>query len=135
VEASPTSTFNITLVTYAFEGFFAPIDNTNNTNPTIWNSANASQGIPAKWRLTQDGNPVSDPNAITIYTYDIACSSGTVVEAPIEEYAAGNSGLTYQGNGNWQFTWKTPKNYAKTCKRFFVQAPDGTKIWADFKFK
>jgi hypothetical protein len=33
-------------------------------------------------------------------------------DSAIEEYAAGNSGLQYQGNGNWQFNWKTPREYA-----------------------
>ncbi|HEV8590310.1 MAG TPA: kelch repeat-containing protein [Pyrinomonadaceae bacterium] len=119
-------------LTYLLQGFFAPIDN---TNQPIWNASTAGQSVPAKWRLLQDGLPVSDVNAILIYTVDLNCANGFAFETPIEEYAAGSSGLQYKGDGNWQFNWKTPKSYARTCKRFFVQAPNGTRIWADFKFK
>jgi hypothetical protein len=119
-------------LSYVFQGFFAPIDN---TNQPLWNAANAGQTVPAKWRLLQNGFPVSDAELITIYTFDLNCASGLSFETPIEEYAAGSSGLQYKGDGNWQLNWRTPKSYARTCKRFFVQAPDGTRIWADFKFK
>jgi len=119
-------------VNYLFQGFFAPIDN---TNLPIWNAANAGQSIPAKWRLTLNGVPISDATTMVIYTFDLNCASGFAFETPIDEYAAGSSGLQYKGDGNWQFNWKTPKGYAKTCKRFFVQTADGTRIWADFKFK
>ena len=119
-------------INYLFQGFFTPIDN---TNLPIWNAANAGQSIPAKWRLTLNGVPISDATTMAIYTFDLNCASGFAFETPIDEYAAGSSGLQYKGDGNWQFNWKTLKSYAKTCKRFFVQTPDGTRIWADFRFK
>jgi len=34
----------------------------------------------------------------------------------IEEAASGSSGLQYNGDGYWQFNWKTPKDDASTCR-------------------
>jgi hypothetical protein len=42
----------------------------------------------------------------------------------IEEIAAGASGLIYKGGGNWQFTWKTPKSYANSCKTMTLNLND-----------
>lgn len=38
----------------------------------------------------------------------------------MEEEAAGSSGLQYIGDGYWQFNWKTPKDYAGTCRAMYV---------------
>ena len=34
---------------------------------------------------------------------------------PIEVYAANANGLTYHGNGVWQYNWQTPKSLAGKC--------------------
>ena len=43
----------------------------------------------------------------------------------IEEVATGASGLQYMGDGYWQFNWKTPAQYANTCRTMAVQFNGG----------
>jgi azurin len=54
----------------------------------------------------------------------LACPLGTR-PAQIEEYTAGTSGLLVQGNGNYQFNWKTLKTYAKSCKTLKLDLGEG----------
>jgi hypothetical protein len=121
------------LVTYVFAGFFAPIDN------TVLNGAKAGQSIPAKWRLTDGlGTPISDTASFAgLFSYPINCLDlqGDVVDS-VEEYAAGDSGLQYNGDGYWQFNWKTPKSYAGTCRAMYVLLDSGaTSPVVKFQFK
>lgn len=51
----------------------------------------------------------------TVTAVSLSCSLGTTPDQ-IEEYAAGGSGLQNLGNGNYQFSWKTLKSYANSCK-------------------
>jgi hypothetical protein len=109
-------------VNYVFDGFFQPID----MIPV--NVAKAGQAVPVKWRLT-DGNGVaiSDPASfVALRSRLVTCSDAPGVSDAVEEYAAGGSGLSYQGGGYWQFNWKTLKTYAGTCRAMWVQFDDGT---------
>lgn len=121
------------LVTYKFTGFFEPIDN------LAVNIVKAGQSIPAKWRLT-DANDIpitSSSSFVSLSSYQIGCAdfSGDPTDA-IEEVSAGASGLQYNGDGYWQFNWKTPKNYANTCRAMYVEFDSGaTSPAAKFKFK
>jgi Prealbumin-like fold domain len=117
---------------YLFSGFFSPVDNL----PAL-NLANAGQAIPIKWTITTPtGVVVSDPASfVSLESYQIACISNDPQGSPIEEYAAGSSGLQYVGNGSWQFVWKTPKSYAGTCRMMLLNLNDGTQHTAKFKFK
>jgi len=45
------------------------------------------------------------------------------------------SGLLYQGSGNWQYNWKTPKNYANMCMVARVTLFDGSTHDFDVSFK
>lgn len=118
---------------YVFDGFFSPIDNL----PTV-NKANAGQAIPVKWKLTdKNGVPISDPasfKSITSYAVNCANFNGDPTSA-VDEYAAGNSGLQYQGDGWWQFNWKTPKTYKGTCRTMKLTLDDGSVHTASFSFK
>jgi type IV secretory pathway TrbF-like protein len=117
-------------VQYIFSGFSAPVE-----NMPIVNLAKAGQAIPIKWRLTDaNGNPVSDPlnfTSVTASSSNASCGGSTDA---IETYA-GNSGLLYNGNGNWQFNWKTPKYYAGLCLTMKLTLSDGTTHDAYFSFK
>jgi hypothetical protein len=107
-------------VIYKFSGFFAPVDNL----PKL-NSANSGQAIPLKWRITDaNGNPVTNLANVTVKVIGFACSLGTTPDLP-QESASGNSGLQNQGNGNYQFNWKTPKDYAKSCKTMKLDLGEG----------
>jgi len=81
---------------------------------------------------------VSDPASFEgFFTYPVNCTdlSGTATDS-VEEYAAGASGLQYLGDGYWQFNWKTPKDYANTCRKAYVQFNStNTSPVVSFKFK
>jgi len=121
------------LVTYQFDGFFSPIDN------NALNLVKAGQAVPAKWRLTDyNGTPIDNTTSFAgLYSYPISCSdySGSVLDS-VEEYAPGSSGLQYNGDGYWQFNWKTPKTYVGTCRAMYVEFDSGaTSPVVKFKFK
>jgi hypothetical protein len=126
-----------TEASYVFEGFFAPI-HMSNAGPIAWNGAKAGQSVPAKWRLTLNGQPVSDPDSFTaLVAYPVSCdsASGSIDEA-VPEPASGKSGLEYQGDGVWKYNWKTPKEYKGTCRTLAVRLGDGTTSpGAHFTFK
>lgn len=110
------------VVTHKFTGFSSPIDN------TLVNGAVAGQTVPARWRLADaDDVPVSDPQTVQqLFSYQINCAdfSGDSLDS-IEEYAAGSTGLVYLGDGRWQFNWKTPANYANTCRAMYIAFANG----------
>jgi hypothetical protein len=120
-------------VAYTFEGFFSPIDNI----PTV-NKANAGQAIPVKWRITdKNGLPISDPASfIGITSYIVSCATfeGDPTNE-VEEFAAGDSGLQYLGDGWWQFNWKTSKSYKGQCRIMKLTLDDKIEHTASFSFK
>ncbi|MDO8938634.1 MAG: PxKF domain-containing protein [Methylicorpusculum sp.] len=121
ITTPPTcSTF---MVTYQFEGFNEPV------TAGLVNSAKAAQTVPVKWRLTDaNGLPIEDSVSFAgFYSYPIEC--GNSEHSPhdvVEEYGSGNSGLIYKGDGQWQYNWKTPKNYKDTCRAMYVEFNSGT---------
>jgi alpha-tubulin suppressor-like RCC1 family protein len=128
-------------VPYVVTGFFSPVDMPH-VNVLVWNSAQAGQTVPVKWRLTKNGVPVSDPESFRndpggLFSYPVNCSSGDgSVDLAIEEYAPGNSSLVYKGDGHWQFNWQTLTAYKGSCRVMFVRFRDGTvSATANFKFK
>jgi uncharacterized repeat protein (TIGR01451 family) len=99
------------MVTYDFDGFYAPVD-----RPNTMNVSKAGQAIPLKWTLRDaNGDPVTDLVAVTIKTVATPCVQGNTTD-PLEEYANSTSGLLNLGDGRYQYNWKTPANYAGTCK-------------------
>jgi hypothetical protein len=107
-------------VVYDFSGFFAPVENL----PKL-NTANSGSAIPLKWRITDaNGNPVTNLASVKVTAVTLSCPLGTTPDQ-IEEHAAGNSGLQNQGNGYYQFNWKTPKDYAKSCKTMKLDLGEG----------
>ena len=120
-------------IKYTFAGFFSPVDNL-----PIVNSAKAAQAIPVKWRLSDfAGAGVSDPGSfLGLTSYVVACGDWTgLASDAVPEIAAGSSGLQYLGDGNWQFNWKTPKDYANQCRIARVALKDGTFKEFNVKFK
>jgi hypothetical protein len=119
------------LVTYKFTGFFSPIEN------DILNVAKAGQAIPAKWRLTDANDvPIDDPGSFAgLFSSVLLCTGGEPTDA-VEEYASGSSGLQYNGDGYWQFNWKTPKEYANSCRGMYVEFDSGASSpVVKFQFK
>lgn len=132
-EDGPTD-YTITLAGAAyclnFTGFFAPIEN------DAVNSAKAGQTIPVKWHLDDAaGNPVSDPTSfVSLISESGAAACAGLPEEAIEEFA-GESGLQYLGDGDWQFNWKTPKSYAGQCRTMTLTLSDGSTHTASFSFR
>jgi hypothetical protein len=121
-------------VTYSFDGFYSPVDN------EFVNLSRAGQAVPAKWRLTDaDDVPIEDPASFDgLFSYEIDCDdlTGDPTDS-VEEDASGSSGLQYNGDGYWQFNWKTPKTYAGTCRAMYIKFNGNcaTSPVATFKFK
>jgi hypothetical protein len=105
---------------YNFSGFSQPVDNV----PTL-NAANSGQAIPLKFRITDAyGNPVIDLTNVAVTAVSLSCPLGTTGDQ-VEEYTSGSSGLLNQGDGYYQFNWKTPKTYAKSCKTMSLDLGEG----------
>ncbi|HLU26183.1 MAG TPA: PxKF domain-containing protein, partial [Longimicrobiales bacterium] len=117
------------LVTYAFEGFFAPVSN------DAPNTVKAGQNVPLKWRLLDaNGTPVTNLGGVRVTVTDLACSLGATADLA-EESAPGNSGLQNKGKGEYHFNWKTPKEYAKSCKMLELDLGEGMMRTAVFHFE
>jgi hypothetical protein len=117
-------------VQFGFIGFRTPVDNNG-----IRNAANSGQAIPLKWELRDfAGNPVTTLAGVTVTVASLACDAGTTLDL-IEEYAAGSSGLQNHGNGSYQFNWKTPTSYARSCKTMKLDLGEGIVRTALFEFK
>lgn len=125
--ASPPCNYS---VAFAFVGFRTPVDNNS-----VMNSANSGQAIPLKWELRDyAGNPVTTLASVTVTVATLGCSAGTTGDL-IEEYAAGASGLQNHGDGSYQFNWKTPTSYARSCKTMKLDLGEGTPRTALFEFR
>jgi hypothetical protein len=133
--AADLTTTVTTAALWEWNGFFRPVDGTN--NPLVYNTVRAGQSIPMKFSLGGDrgmnifaaGYPQSS---------SISCTSSGAVYEPIESVATGsNSGLTYDAAADqYNYVWKTDSRWAGTCRRFALKLSDGSTLvhWANFKF-
>jgi hypothetical protein len=120
------------VVTYVYDGFYEPV-----TNDLI-NLTKAGQAVPMKWRLTDAlGTPIENPSSfVGLFSSPVPCDEFTEPVDAVEEFASGDSGLQYLGDGYWQFNWKTPKTYAGTCRTAYVKFDSGTTSnIVSFQFK
>jgi hypothetical protein len=113
-------------VRFAFSGFFAPVDN------DLLNVAKVGSAIPVKFSLGGDKGldviAAGYPKAV-----GEACDSAQ--PDPIETYAAGGSGLSYDpATGRYTYVWKT-KNVVKGCYQLQLKLVDGSMHVANFRFK
>lgn len=134
-----TATLDVTsgTSTYEFQGFYRPVDMSTPAQ-IVWNTVKAGQAVPLKWLLTKDGVPVSNPASFErLLSSPAACSYGAgSIDDAIDQIAVGGSGLQYNGEGNWQFNWKTPASDKGTCRAVAAKFNDGTTSpVAYFKFK
>ena len=114
---------------YIFVGFTSPVDNNE-----ILNVVKAGQAIPLKWRVLDAANqPVSNLTSVNVYVSSLSCSLGLTTDQ-LTEVASGASGLQNLGNGYYQFNWKSPTSYARSCKTLHVDLGDGVSRTALFQF-
>ena len=127
-----------------FIGFDSPVTN------TAVNLATAGQSIPLGFHVfdesnnpivnlslcTQQNPSLCPAGSVQIVDFQSSCSvdGDTEIGAVIAD-GSGNSGLINQGNGNYQFNWKTQKAWAGTCRTVQVNLLDGINHYAVFKFK
>ena len=79
--------------------------------------------IPLKWRIVDaNGAPVTDLASVGVTAVTLPCSLGTTPDQP---YESANGGLQNLGDGYYQFDWKTPKTYAKSCKTVTLDLGEG----------
>ena len=115
-------------VGYVVSDLSAPVDS------GALNVANSGQAIPLKFRVTDGvGAPVTDVTSIGITATSLACDLDLTADQ-IEEYSAGAVGLQNLGDGYYQYNWKTPKSYAKSCKTLTIDFGNDVEISAAFRF-
>jgi hypothetical protein len=115
--ASVTVPYN---VLYDFSSFGPPV-----SNPPDVNKAVAAQTVPLRWRLVDAaGLPVTGLPAVVVTVKGYACPLGQSKDRPFE-LSADNTGLQNMGDGYYQWDWKTPKQYAKSCKTLLLDLGEG----------
>ncbi|MGW2206421.1 PxKF domain-containing protein, partial [Streptomyces sp. NPDC001774] len=111
--AAPAGNGQVTITyeaaTYAFTGFFAPVD-----NPPVVNEVNAGRTVPVKFSLGGDqGLDILAPNSPS--SQQVACNSSAPVDTV--ESTTSQSGLTYNSSTDqYQYNWKTQKAWSGTCR-------------------
>jgi hypothetical protein len=115
---------------YPFAGFFAPVDNA----PTV-NSVSSGQAIPVKFSLGGDRGLDIFVGAGP-YSQRVTCDSSAPLDAIETVVSAGASSISFDaGSGRYQFTWKTQKAWAGTCRTLTLHFVDGTTRTTVFSFK
>ena len=116
--------------TYAFAGFFTPVD-----NPPTRNGAKAGSAIPVRFSLGGNyGLGIFAAGYPKVRT--INCMTGSVID-PIEEtVTAASSSLHFSAGGaTYTYTWKTVKSWAGTCRELVFVFNDTSRKTATFAFK
>jgi probable HAF family extracellular repeat protein len=119
------------LLTPHFEGFFQPVDNYSTLNVVPQPAGTANQllrfslGGGRGPNIFADGYPLSK---------QVACPSQSPTDLVEETAAAEPSNLTYTGNGQYNYSWKTQKAWKGTCRELNLRLKDGTDHKALFRF-
>jgi hypothetical protein len=110
------------LWSYAFAGFYQPVD-----NAPVWNSAKAGSAIPVKFSLGGDqGTDVLQPGYPKVLPVTCPGSSATI-DAIEQTVTAGGSSLSYDAaKGVYTYVWKTDKVWAGKCLQFELGLGDDT---------
>jgi len=118
--------------TYAFTGFFQPVDNL----PTF-NVVKGGSAVPVKFSL--GGNFGLNIFASAPGSVPVNCSSNAPLDTIETTVAAGNSSLSYDPTSNqYTYVWKTLSSWAGTCRQLvlnFNDVPIPTTRRANFQFK
>jgi subtilisin family serine protease len=96
------------------------------SNTDQFDTLNASSNFGADTFLAAPGTDILTvvPGGGTTSVTGTSASAAHVAAAAALLRAADGSGLLYQGNGNWQFNWKTPKAYAGQCRTMYLNLSD-----------
>jgi len=126
--------FNATFSVYDFDGFYAPVNNTDAQGRYVLNAVKAGSAIPVKFSLGGD-------HGLDVFAADypksqvVACNSSAQVDGVEETVTAGSSSLSYAaGSDTYNYVWKTDKSWADSCRQLVVKFDDGTTARANFMF-
>jgi hypothetical protein len=116
-------------VTFAFSGFFAPVD----VPPTL-NSVNAGRTVPIKFSL--HGNwGLSILAAGFPASFVVPCSTTSPIALLPPDETVGLNVLQYDTVADqYIYAWKTDKNWAGSCREIVFRLTDGTSHSALFQF-
>lgn len=123
-----TATFAVT-VSFAWNGFFAPVDMGG-----VLNTIKGGSSVPLKWSITDgSGGHVSSLAVVSaVRQARITCATNAVTD-DIEAPTSGATVLRYDATANqYVYNWQSPKG-AGVCYRLTVTLTDGTSRSADFK--
>jgi len=113
-----------------FVGFAQPSDN------GVVNVVTAGRTVPVRYRLTDTaGRGVADPPTLVRLTSRIDAATCAGLPSDADETYVGDVGLQYLGDGNWQFNWKTPRDYAGQCRTKSPEVRDGARHEVRFVFR
>jgi hypothetical protein len=122
--------FTVT-VSFAWTGFFAPVDNGG-----VFNVVKGGQSVPIKWRISNgSGGWISSLSVVSTVTQTkIACTNTSPTDE-VEAPTSGATSLRYDTTDNqYIYNWQSPKG-AGLCYRVTVYLTDGTSHAALFKTK
>ena len=117
-------------LTYAFDGFHAPIDNGG-----VLNTVKAGSSVPVKFSLGGDrGLSIFAAGSPTAHRVD--CGTSASLDEVEETVSPGSSVLAYDAlTDRYQYVWKTDAAWAGTCRRLVVETADGGVHRASFKLR
>lgn len=104
-------------------------------SPDEWNVVRAGRTVPVKWRLTKDNAPVAAATSFAgLSSRQVSCEDQVDQSQDVPADTAGASGLSYQGDGDWLFTWQTDRAWAGTCRIATVRYDDGSWLTVKLRF-
>jgi hypothetical protein len=116
-------------VVYTFMGFHQPTDN------GAVNVTDAGRTVPLKWRLTSATGPITTASSVvSVLSRAVTCQSGLPQDV-VEETTASQTGLRYDGDGEWHYNWATSKSWKGTCRTLALSLADGSTRSAQFRFR
>lgn len=121
--------------TYAFDGFYTPVNNKDAQGNYVLNAVKAGSAIPVKFSLGGDyGLEVFEAGYPR--SQGIQCNSTADVDGIEETVNAGSSSLSYAaGSDAYTYVWKTDKAWTDSCRQLVVRFDDGTTARANFKLR
>jgi hypothetical protein len=119
-------------VIYGFSGFQSPV----NGSADAVNVVKAGKVVPLKWLLADAaGVPVTTLEAAQVSSVSHVCAStADGVQDPVDETAAGSSGLQNFGDGSYQYNWRAPTSYAGSCRTVRLDLGDDLLRTVEFRF-
>jgi hypothetical protein len=122
--SSKTSSYR---VVYNFSGFFPPASGAQNT-------VKAGSAVPIKFSL--GGNQgMNVLMAASPASRPVNCQTGVPTGTSQPTAGTGKSSLSYTaGSGQYQYNWKTEKEWKGSCREFQLVLNDGTTRMTVFRF-